>query len=50
MSDPADPLAWIEIAEEDYQTAQLALKRRKPLCYTACFYSQQCTENISKPC
>ncbi|MBI3537373.1 MAG: HEPN domain-containing protein [Chloroflexi bacterium] len=48
MSDPADPLSWIEIAEEDLQAAQLALKQKKSLNYVACFHAQQCAEKYLK--
>jgi HEPN domain-containing protein len=48
MNDPADPLSWIEIAEEDFQVAQLALKQKRSLNYTACFHAQQCAEKYLK--
>jgi len=43
-----DPLAWAAYAEEDYATAQSALRARKPRLITACFHSQQCAEKYLK--
>ena len=48
MSDPNDPMAWVEIAEEDYATARYGLQRREPLVTTSCFHSQQCAEKYLK--
>jgi HEPN domain-containing protein len=48
MSDEGNPLAWIVRAEEDYLLARLALRRKKPLTYGACFHAQQCGEKYIK--
>lgn len=48
MSDPKDPLAWIEKAEEDYSLAVSALRKKKPGIYGACFHAQQCAEKYLK--
>jgi HEPN domain-containing protein len=48
MSDPADPDAWAEKAEEDYQLVLLSLRRKKPLTYGATFHAQQCAEKYLK--
>ncbi len=48
MSDPTDPLAWVDRAEEDYLLARFALRRKKPLTYGACFHAQQCAEKYLK--
>jgi HEPN domain-containing protein len=48
MSDPTDPAAWVERAEEDFLMVRSALRRRKPLTYSACFHAQQCAEKYLK--
>ena len=48
MSDPNDPLSWVVKAEEDYEVARSALRRKKPFTYTACFHAQQCAEKYLK--
>ncbi|MGQ9503209.1 MAG: HEPN domain-containing protein [Anaerolineae bacterium] len=48
MSGVSNPLSWVERAEEDYLLACLALRRRKPLTYGACFHAQQCAEKYLK--
>jgi HEPN domain-containing protein len=48
MSDPTDPHAWAERAEEDFTLAQLALRRKRPLTYGAVFHAQQCAEKYLK--
>lgn len=48
MSDPDDPLAWIDRAEEDYTAARALLRRKIPLVYAACFHAQQCAEKYLK--
>lgn len=48
MSDPTNPLAWVEIAEEDLHIAQIALKQKKSLNYVTCFHAQQCAEKYLK--
>ncbi len=38
-------LAWVAKAEEDYELALMAIRRRKhPLPGGACYHSQQCVE------
>jgi HEPN domain-containing protein len=48
MNDPADLLAWVARAEEDYLLARSALRRKKPLTYGATFHAQQCAEKYFK--
>ncbi len=48
MSDPTDPLAWVERAEEDYAIASASLRRKKAWTYGACFHAQQCAEKYLK--
>jgi HEPN domain-containing protein len=48
MSDPTDPRAWADRAEEDYTLAQLALRRKPSLAYGVVFHSQQCAEKYFK--
>jgi HEPN domain-containing protein len=48
MTTPADPLSWIKVAEEDFKLAQVALRRKTPLTYGACFHAQQCAEKYLK--
>ncbi len=48
MSDPTDPMSWVERAEEDYVMARFALRRKTPFTYSACFHAQQCAEKYLK--
>ena len=48
MSDPTDPLAWVQRAEEDWLLARSALRRKVPLIYSATFHAQQCVEKYLK--
>lgn len=48
MTTPADPLSWIQVAEEDFKLAQVALRRKAPLTCGACFHAQQCAEKYLK--
>jgi HEPN domain-containing protein len=48
MSDPTDPSAWVERAEEDYAIAAVSLRRTKIWTYGACFHAQQCAEKYLK--
>ena len=48
MSDPTDPLAWANRAEEDWLLARSALRRKVPLIYGATFHAQQCAEKYLK--
>jgi len=48
MSDPTDPLAWMQRAEEDWLLARSALRRKVPLIYGATFHAQQCVEKYLK--
>jgi hypothetical protein len=43
MSDPTDPLAWMQRAEEDWLLARSALRRKVPLIYGITFHAQQCS-------
>ncbi|MBN1149056.1 MAG: HEPN domain-containing protein [Anaerolineales bacterium] len=48
MSDPGNPLAWVEYAEQDYQTAIASLRRKRPFASIVCFHAQQCAEKCLK--
>jgi HEPN domain-containing protein len=48
MSEPTDPLAWVQRAEEDWLLARSALRRKVPLPYGATFHAQQCAEKYLK--
>jgi len=48
MTDPADPLAWVQRAEEDWLLARSALRRKIPLIYGTTFHAQQCVEKYLK--
>lgn len=48
MSEPTNPLAWVERAEEDYAIAAASLRRKNPWTYGACFHAQQCVEKYLK--
>ena len=48
MSDPTDPLAWVQRAEEDWLLARSALRRKVPLIYGTTFHAQQCVEKYLK--
>ncbi len=43
-----DPAAWVEKAEEDYAIARLAIRRKRPFLYGACFHAQQSAEKYLK--
>ena len=48
MSEPTNPLAWVERAEEDFAIAVASVRRKKPWTYGACFHAQQCAEKYLK--
>jgi len=48
MSDPTDPLAWMQRAEEDWLLARSALRRKVPLIYGTTFHAQQYVEKYLK--
>jgi HEPN domain-containing protein len=48
MSEPTDPLAWVQRAEEDYAIAAASVRRKQPWTYGACFHAQQCAEKYLK--
>lgn len=48
MSEPTNPLSWVERAEEDYAIALASTRRKKPWTYGACFHAQQCAEKYLK--
>lgn len=48
MSSAEDPLAWVAKAEEDFDTARYALRRKKLSAYVICFHAQQCAEKYLK--
>lgn len=48
MSEANDPRAWVDKAEEDFELARVALRRKIPLTTGACFHAQQCAEKYMK--
>src|SRR5437588_322459 len=48
MSDPTDPLAWVQRAEADWLLARSALRRKAPLIYGTTFHAQQRVEKDLK--
>jgi HEPN domain-containing protein len=48
MSDPKNPISWVEKAEEDFELAEIALYRPKPLTTGSTFHAQQCAEKYMK--
>jgi HEPN domain-containing protein len=48
MSDPTEPLDWIKYAEEDWRSAKILLRGRKPSTTNSCFHAQQCAEKYLK--
>lgn len=48
MNEASDPRSWVEKAEEDYELARSAVRRKKPLATGACFHAQQCAEKYMK--
>ena len=48
MSEPTNPLAWVQRAEEDYAIAAASVRRKQPWTYGACFHAQQCAEKYIK--
>ena len=48
MSEPTDPVAWVQRAEEDWLLARSALRRKVPLTYGATFHAQQWAEKYLK--
>ena len=48
MTDINELKSWIAHAEDDYSAAQVLIRGRKPLLYSACFHAQQCAEKYMK--
>ena len=48
MSDPNNPLDWVEYAEQDWEAAKLLLRGKKPLTTSVCFHAQQAAEKYLK--
>jgi HEPN domain-containing protein len=48
MSSETDPLAWIAYADDDYEMARMAMRRKRPITQAACFHAQQCAEKYLK--
>lgn len=48
MTDIRELRSWLAHAEDDYESAKLLARRRKPLLYSACFHAQQCAEKYLK--
>jgi HEPN domain-containing protein len=43
-----DPIAWINLAEEDWQLAKSLLRRKRPSPTHICFHAQQSAEKYLK--
>jgi HEPN domain-containing protein len=48
MSDPTNPLEWVEYAEEDWRSAKKLLRGSRPSTTNSCFHSQQSAEKYLK--
>lgn len=48
MSDPTNPLDWVEYAEEDWFAARKLLRGKKPSTTNSCFHAQQSAEKYLK--
>ncbi len=48
MSDPTNPLDWVEYAEQDWETAQILRRRKRLMAAVICFHAQQCAEKYLK--
>lgn len=48
MSDPTNALDWAEYAEDDWNTAKILLKRKKPSTMAVCYHAQQSAEKYLK--
>ena len=48
MSDPSNPLDWVDKAEGDLRVARAALRGKYPVTFAACFHAQQCAEKYIK--
>ncbi|MCC6297792.1 MAG: HEPN domain-containing protein [Anaerolineales bacterium] len=48
MTDIKELRSWLAHAEDDYESARLLARRKKPLLYSSCFHAQQCAEKYLK--
>ena len=48
MTDINELRSWIAHAEDDFESAKILIRRKKPLLYSACFHAQQCAEKYLK--
>ncbi len=48
MTDINELRSWIAHAEDDFESAKVLIRRKKPLLYSACFHAQQCAEKYIK--
>ncbi|HEX5809315.1 MAG TPA: HEPN domain-containing protein [Anaerolineales bacterium] len=48
MTDINELRSWIAHAEDDFESARILIRRKKPLLYSACFHAQQCAEKYLK--
>jgi HEPN domain-containing protein len=48
MSDPTNPLEWVEYAEEDWRSAKRLLRGNRPSTTNSCFHAQQSAEKYLK--
>ena len=48
MTDINELKSWIAHAEDDFESAKVLARHKKPLLYSACFHAQQCAEKYMK--
>ncbi len=48
MTDINELKSWLAHAEDDFESANTLIRRRKPLRYSGCFHAQQCAEKYMK--
>ena len=48
MTDLGELKSWIAHAEDDFESANALIRRKRPLLYSACFHAQQCAEKYMK--
>ncbi len=48
MIDISELKSWIAHAEDDFESAKVLTRQKKPLLYSACFHAQQCAEKYMK--
>jgi HEPN domain-containing protein len=48
MTELSELKSWIAHAEDDFESATVLMRRKKPLLNSACFHAQQCAEKYMK--